>query len=307
MRALIAASVKRTPDLIFLDVSLEGSDAIEAIRGLGERRFRGAVQLISGRDMQVLENIQRIGERHGLKLDEVLRRRSLELFYQPKIDLRTKRLVGVEALVRERHPDHGIVSPGAFLAGAGEASLWALTEQVVAMAFRDWPDFAAAGFPVKMAVNMPVSSLTNLALPALIREHRPRSAAWPGLIVEVTEHEVVRDVALAHEIATQLCLYDVALAIDDFGTGYSTLARLRQLPFAELKLDGSFVVNCASDPTNSRLCQTVIDLAHRFGCLGVAECVENAADFEALHRMGCDIGQGFYFAPRCPRLASWLS
>ena len=152
-----------------------------------------------------------------------------------------------------------------------------------------------------MAVNMPMSSLTNLALPALIREHRPRSAAWPGLIVEVAEDEVVRDVALAHEIATQLCLYDVALAIDDFGTGYSTLARLRQLPFAELKLDGSFVVNCASDPTNSRLCQTVIDLAHRFGCLGVAECVENAADFEALHRMGCDIGQGFYFAPPMPK------
>lgn len=351
--SLIAALASHDPSLIFLDVSLAGSDAIEAIRALGERRFRGAVQLVSGRDIQVLTSVQRIGERHGLRmlppiekpfhpdkirsiiqeeilsgtcqepgqpkqpragsnssrlqvqvkvtLDEVLRRRSLELFYQPKIDLRTKRLVGVEALVRGRHPDHGILLPGAFLAGAGEAILWALTEQVVAMALRDWPEFEVLGFPVKIAINMPVSSLTNLALPALIREHRPQSAAWRGLIIEVTEDEVMRDVDLAHEIATQLRLYDVELAIDDFGTGYSTLARLRHLPFAELKLDGSFVVNCASDPTNSRLCQTVIDLAHRFGCLGVAECVESASDFEALHRMGCDIGQGYYFAPPMPK------
>jgi EAL domain-containing protein (putative c-di-GMP-specific phosphodiesterase class I) len=146
-----------------------------------------------------------------------------------------------------------------------------------------------------------VGALTNLHIPTLIREHRPKSEKWPGLILEVTEGEVVKDVALVHEIATQLRIYGVTFAIDDFGEGFSSFARLRELPFAELKLDRSFVKNCATDARNAGICQAVIDLAHHFGAVAVAEGLENAADLQAVHRMGCDLGQGFFVARPMPK------
>jgi EAL domain-containing protein (putative c-di-GMP-specific phosphodiesterase class I) len=134
----------------------------------------------------------------------------------------------------------------------------------------------------------------------MVRENRPKSDRWPGLILEVTEDQVVRDISLAHEIATQLKIYDIVLAIDDFGTGYSHLARLRELPFGELKLDRNLVANCGDDSTSAALCQTSIDLAHRFGSIAVAEGIEKNSELETLLRMRCDLGQGFLFAPPLP-------
>jgi EAL domain-containing protein (putative c-di-GMP-specific phosphodiesterase class I) len=120
------------------------------------------------------------------------------------------------------------------------------------------------------------------------------------LILEVTEGEVAQNVDLAHEIATQLQIYGIKLAIDDFGEGYSSFARLRELTFAELKLDASFVKNCSHDPANAGICQAVIKLAHNFGAVAVAEGLENPADILAVQQMGCDIGQGFAFARPMP-------
>jgi EAL domain-containing protein (putative c-di-GMP-specific phosphodiesterase class I) len=121
------------------------------------------------------------------------------------------------------------------------------------------------------------------------------------LIVEVTEDQIVRDIALANEIAKQLKIAGVSVAIDDFGGGYSSFASLRELPFAELKLDGAFVKNCATDGENGAICQTAIDLAHRFGSKAVAEGIENLADLQALQVMRCDFGQGILLAPPMPR------
>jgi EAL domain-containing protein (putative c-di-GMP-specific phosphodiesterase class I) len=156
------------------------------------------------------------------------------------------------------------------------------------------------GFNMKFAVNASIASLTDLNLPDLIRQNKPAGANWPGLILEVTEGEVAKDVGLAHEIATQLSIYGISLAIDDFGEGYSSFARLRELPFAELKLDASFVKNCGQDPKNAAICQAVIDLAHSFGAIAVAEGLETAADVQAVQKMGCDLGQGFVFARPMP-------
>jgi EAL domain-containing protein (putative c-di-GMP-specific phosphodiesterase class I) len=117
----------------------------------------------------------------------------------------------------------------------------------------------------------------------------------------VTEDQVIRDIATAHEIATQLRIYNIALAIDDFGRGYSSLARLKELPFAELKLDQSFVGDCGIDPTNAALCSMAVELAHRFGSLAVAEGIEKQSDLVAIAGAGCDIGQGFIFAHAMPK------
>ena len=329
----VAALDKGLPSIIFLDVALKKSDAIDVIRGLGERSYRGIVQLMSGSNVGLLEDVRRIGARHGLTmrppltkpfraesirhiireanladspaavvgLEEALAKGWLELWYQPKVDLRTKTLCGAEGLVRCRHPVQGILSPASFLPGALESSQAALTEHVIATALRDWDDFAATGVQLHTAVNTSIGALANLSLPALIREHRSNSPDWPGLIREVTESEVIKDGALMHEIATQLRIYGISFAIDDFGEGFSSFARLRDLPFAELKLDQSFVKGCGTDERNAGICQTIISLAHNFGALAVAEGIENAADLQAVHRMECDIGQGFLLGRPMPK------
>ena len=106
---------------------------------------------------------------------------------------------------------------------------------------------------------------------------------------------------LAQEVADRLRISGIKIAIDDFGAGYSSFSSLRELPFVELKLDSSFVKNCATDATNAAICQTAVDLAHRFGSAAVAEGIENAANLQALMVMGCDFGQGVLIAPPMPQ------
>jgi EAL domain-containing protein (putative c-di-GMP-specific phosphodiesterase class I)/FixJ family two-component response regulator len=336
------------PAILFLDVSLEGSDAIDVIRGLGDAGFRGTVQLVSGKDAVTLEEVKRVGERHSLAMlpplrkpfrleaartivreflarpvqkvepaavktkqaessvdrvdcEAMLRKNWLEVWYQPKIDLKEMRFAGAEGLVRCRHPEKGIVPPASFLPYADENSLIRLTEMVLRTALADWVKFAQIGFPFRLAINVPVNVLVKLPIHALVRELKPKSENWPGIILEITEDQVIRDIPLVHEIATQLRIHDIVLAIDDFGTGYSHLARLKELPFAELKLDRSMVTNCGEDKNNSSLCQAAIDLAHRFGTKAVAEGIESVTDLKALRQMGCDTGQGFLFAKPMPR------
>lgn len=327
------------PRLVFIDISLEGSDAIDVIRQLSLADYKGLVQLISGRKRDLLEEIEIIGRRHGLdmlpsltkpfrleairasgdragldrgapveraaqvkvSLAEALDRGWMELWYQPKIDLRTKQFSGAECLSRVRHPVHGVLAPASFLPGAPEVDLLALTEWALITANRDWRRFNAADLSIKQAVNLPVSALIKSPIVEILREERPRDANWRGIILEVTEDEIIRDIAWVHEVATQLRIYGAELAVDDFGAGYSSLARLKALPFCEIKLDQSFVANCAVDAHNKALCQMVIDLAHRFNSLAVAEGVETSEDVRALRDMGCDLAQGYVFAKPMPR------
>lgn len=344
----LAALETTKPSLLFLDVSLEGSDAIDVIRGLGEAGFRGAVQLMSGKDPVTLSEVKLVGERHNLvmlpalqkpfrleavrrivrehlenprqiaeasgkqsasadistsrvDLEAMLRKNWLEVWYQPKIDLRKMKFAGAEGLVRCRHPEKGIIPPAAFLPYATENDMVRVTELVLRAALADWEKFAQIGFPFKLAVNVPVNVLLKLPIHTIVREHKPKNQNWPGMILEVTEDQVVKDTALVHEIATQLRIHNILIAIDDFGTGYSHLSRLKELPFAELKLDRSLVMNCGEDKHNASLCQAAIELAHRFGTLAVAEGIETASELKALVGMNCDIGQGYLFAKPATR------
>jgi EAL domain-containing protein (putative c-di-GMP-specific phosphodiesterase class I)/CheY-like chemotaxis protein len=336
------------PDIIFLDIALDRSDAIDVIRALATRKYRGAVQLVSGRDRILLDQVKRVGEQHGLtmlpplqkpfraaqlqalvqnyfaqmlgrdanaaapdaiaddfglaiSLGEVLHNGWLQFYYQPKMDLQRKCIVGAEVLARCRHPDRGMIPPGSFLPDADEESLRKLSHLGLTAALENWGNFARAGFPLKLAVNVTVNDLMKLPFHALVRELRPSDARWPGLILELTEDQAVRDIALTQEIATQLRIYDIVLALDDFGSGYSHLARLKELPFAEVKLDRNLVADCGEDSHNASLCETAIDLAHHFGATVVAEGIEKRSELQALTAMGCDVGQGFLFAPPMPQ------
>ncbi len=231
-----------------------------------------------------------------ITLGDVLRRGWFELWYQPKIDLRSKRLVGAEALARARRPDGSLVSPGLFLPGAKEDDMLALTERVILTALRDFEDYAAQGASVKLSVNVPASAFVKLPIVQMLREERPAAANWPGLILEVTEDEVMHDLKIANEVADELRAFRCSLALDDFGAGYSSLARLRQLPFSELKIDRSYVTDCHLDKVNAGLCETIVELAKRFELKTVAEGIETTHESHKLQGIGCDIGQGFLFA-----------
>jgi EAL domain-containing protein (putative c-di-GMP-specific phosphodiesterase class I) len=229
-------------------------------------------------------------------LVDVLANDWFELWYQPKIELRTMRLYGAEALVRARHPQRGVLPPGVFLPGAGEAEMLEMTERVIVTALHDWNDFAANGFAPKIAVNVPVSALVNLPISTMVREERPRAENWPGLILEVTEDEIIRDLKLANDAAEKLSASRCSLALDDFGAGYSSIARLKQLPFSELKIDRAYVINCHSDRVNGGLCEVFVELAKRFGLKTVAEGIESVHESHKLQALGCDVGQGYLYA-----------
>jgi EAL domain-containing protein (putative c-di-GMP-specific phosphodiesterase class I) len=237
----------------------------------------------------------------AVKIDEALSNGWVEIWYQPKIDLKRKCLAGAEALARIRHPSLGVLLPGSFLPAGDEDEIAALTEHALIATLHNWSDFDEAGVNLHLAINVPVGALFKLAIPALVREHRPAAERWPGLILEIAEDQIVREISAAHAVAGQLRASGITIAIDDFGAGYSSFSSLRELPFAELKLDRSFVKNCATDATNAAICQTAVDLAHRFDSAAVAEGIEKADDLQALTVMGCDFGQGVLMAPPMPK------
>jgi EAL domain-containing protein (putative c-di-GMP-specific phosphodiesterase class I) len=236
-----------------------------------------------------------------VSIDDALSHGWLDVWYQPKIDLRRKCLAGAEALVRLDHPQAGLLWPEDYLGALDESDQLKLTEYSLVACLRDWTVFADAGFELRLSVNVPATLLPKIPVVSLLVQHRPQSEKWPGLIFELTEDQIVRDLAAIRKIAKELKSSGVVLAIDEFGAGYSSLSSLRDLPFAELKLDASFVKNCAADVTNAAICQTAIDLAHRFGSVVVAEGINTIADLQALIVMGCDLGQGMLVAAPLPK------
>jgi EAL domain-containing protein (putative c-di-GMP-specific phosphodiesterase class I)/ActR/RegA family two-component response regulator len=229
-------------------------------------------------------------------LEEARRNGWLELWYQPKIDLKTLSVCGAEALLRARHPRYGIVQPANLLPPAGDPSYHGLSRFVIRRAMIDWAGFASSQLALKLAINVPASVVLAPEFIGTLRELLPQDAKFPGLIVEITEDEVIRDAALIREIATQLKLYKAWISIDDFGAAYSSLSRLLELPCAELKIDRSFVSGCATDELKRTLCKTVVDLGHRFKASVCAEGVETADELRCMVDLGCDTAQGFLFA-----------
>jgi EAL domain-containing protein (putative c-di-GMP-specific phosphodiesterase class I) len=333
-QAVRPALARRQPKLVFLNIALESADAIECVIGLGRANFGGAVQLMSNRGSAVLAHVKSIGEQHHLRmmpvlkkpfetgmvlkilqelklgeppavagridLDEALDKNWIEFWYQPKIDLRKKQLVGVEAFARARHPHNGVLMPSAFMPGATEPGLIKLSEQALDQALRASLNFSKLGVNLRLAVNIPINALVKVPVAEIVQSHRAKFEKWPGVIIDITEEQIVSDLPLAAEMTKKLAPLDVKLAVDDFGRGYSSLARLKELPFAELKLDRAFVTDCGSDKVNAPLCKTVIDLAHNFGSIAVAVGIEKASDALALVSMGCDYGQGFLLGQPMP-------
>ncbi len=228
-----------------------------------------------------------------------IERGELFLHYQPQLDLTSQRIVGLEALVRWRHPEMGLIPPLKFIPVAEDTGqIEAIGAWVLEEALRQVALWRAAGHAgLCMAVNLSAHQLRGDGFPeqvaqALHRHGLPGSA----LELEITESVAMRDPARTAALLRQLRHFGVALAIDDFGTGYSSLAYLKQLPLSCLKLDRSFVMDIENDANDAAICTATIQMAHSLGLGVVAEGVETATQLEFLRRLGCDTVQGYFIA-----------
>jgi EAL domain-containing protein (putative c-di-GMP-specific phosphodiesterase class I)/GGDEF domain-containing protein len=239
-----------------------------------------------------------------------LERRDLLLHYQPKVCLRSGVVCGVEALMRWNHHERGLIGPAVFIARAEQSTLiHALTAFALEQGLQQAVQWQAMGIDMPVAVNI---SLRNLAQPNFARQildTLERCGAPPRLLeLEITESSLMADVNRTIADLQLLARYGIKIAIDDFGTGYSSLAYVQRLPVSHLKIDRSFVSGLLDNPDSLHIVETVVSLARKIGISTIAEGVEDAAVYERLQGLGCDMAQGYHIARPMPadQLPGWL-
>lgn len=245
------------------------------------------------------------------ELASALANRELLLHFQPQVDIRTQHVHAVEALARWNHPVHGLLAPWKFIPLAEQTGhIAALTDQVLVQAFRHLADWRKRGLNLQMSVNVPMQCFDNLPfVEFLATSAENESISLDSLTLEVTESQLISNLARSLEVLARLRIKRVCLAIDDFGTGYSSMQQLQQLPVQELKLDRGFVSGATHDPRTRAILETSIQLAKRLGLRTVAEGVETEEELELVKNLGCDLAQGYYFAPplAADALEAWIA
>ena len=232
------------------------------------------------------------------ELRRAIEHEELSLAFQPKIDVHTGEVAGVEALVRWQHPERGAVPPTHFIPFAEQTGfIKSITRWVIEAAVEQCGRWIALGMPLKLAVNISAQDLLDPRMPdailAVLERHRVPTRLF-GL--EVTESGVMQDPATAIGVLKRLRALGIDIAIDDFGTGYSSLAYVKQLEVTELKIDRSFVRNIVQDPKDRAIVLSTIELAHNLELTVVAEGVEDEASVDVLRKLGCDLIQGFVYS-----------
>jgi EAL domain-containing protein (putative c-di-GMP-specific phosphodiesterase class I) len=321
----------RAPDIVFLDVAADSTPTVDALFVLAAASYAGVVQLV-GDGASAMDALLHTGKRLGLQMRPVLVRpfteavvaellvaeglrathlgqptvdlyRALqngwvEFWYQPKIELRTRNIVGIEALARVRQPNRGVLSPGSFLTGANDKALVWLSEEALISGLETSEEITRMGAKLQLAVNVSAKALLSSQL--IIREHQSKTGTWPSLLLDVAEDEVAANIPQAVDVMGSLAPYGIKLAIDDYRGEALSVAQLRKLGCAELKLSKRFVAGCDADKTKAALCEQMVHLAHSIGSTAVAIGIERGAEVQALRNVGCDVGQGFLFGQPMP-------
>jgi diguanylate cyclase len=231
------------------------------------------------------------------ELRQAVDNRDLDLVYQPKVDLRTGRIVGVEALLRWPHPELGVLRPDEFMSLVRQYGLMRpVTDLVVDKALDDAARWVSMGVGTSVAVNVFAPFLRDAKLPdALHSALQKRDLPADLLTIEITEDLMLNDVGRVTAVLHRLREHGIRVAIDDFGSGYSALSYLRDLPIDEVKLDREFIASVTEDARAAAVVRAVIDLTRDLLVTVVAEGVEDAETAAWLRDHGCDIGQGYYF------------
>lgn len=322
------------PTVILLDLKIPGSDGIQLLRLLAADNCPAHVVLSSGADAKVLDSAMLLGRERGLTMGAVLQKPirvenlrvrltglkrlpklelsadltraiaadQLFLEFQPKLDSRSARITAVEALVRWHHPSHGIVPPDQFIGLAEEMGLISrLTDWVVTAAAVQTARWRADQLDLEIAVNISARDIEDLNFPDRMEQRCWDEGLDPAyMTLELTETSAMREAVQMMDVLTRLRLKGFKLSIDDFGTGYSSLVQLQKMPFSELKIDKSFVMQMMSNHGCKVIVEIVVDLAHKLGLTAVAEGVEDAAALSRLTELGCDSAQGYHVSRPVP-------
>jgi EAL domain-containing protein (putative c-di-GMP-specific phosphodiesterase class I)/ActR/RegA family two-component response regulator len=336
--------------VIVCDLSMPEMDGIAFLQALNEIPFRGSVILLSVASAREMHSVQRLLSGSGftilgtltkpaardvlrglletwsplpkallavpfachsaLDLRAANRGQQWLLHYQPQVDLRTGALAGIEALIRWRHPQHGLVNPGSFIAAAEKCgAIHAMTEWVVRNALvqqRVWRD---AGLSVRMSINISVDVLHTAASFARLNALVGHASVMPKTVTfELTERRLMTHSSLALANLVRLHLQHFSLSIDDFGIGHSSLGQLRDVPFDELKVDRGFVTCARENRIVRPILEGSLEIARRMRMTSVAEGVETEDDWRLVRELGCDRAQGYFIGrPMHPEVFwDWL-
>lgn len=226
-----------------------------------------------------------------------------EMYYQPQIDMSSKQLIGVEALIRWNHPQKGLIGPDKFIPLAEEIGLMiSLGEWIIENVCLQLKTWKTQGFkPIKVAINLSAQQFTDKDLVSMISREIKKYDLAPELIqVEITESMMLQDIEQVIKILKDLKAAGISIAIDDFGTGYSSLEYLKRLPIDKLKIDKSFINSVLHDPDDASIVQAVIALGHNMNMQIIAEGVENELQANFLQDKKCDFAQGYLYSKAVP-------
>jgi EAL domain-containing protein (putative c-di-GMP-specific phosphodiesterase class I) len=331
---LVNAMSRATPDMIFLDVTTEGTDAVETLHALSQCAYPGILQLMSRPGVMMVEPLRQLARLQSLQvvaplakpleiatvkgllrdlrptisqaqlpqfnLEEAIKHGWVQFWYQPKISLRHKTLVGMETFVRVFHPHKGLVPPATVLRNAEERALTALAHHALNETASASARLSDLGLNPTIAVNVTLNALKILPIARIFRDHMAKTSRQPNWIFDVSEEDIAGNQATLKELDAVFRSVGIRLAVDNFTGKLLPRSALRELPIAEIKLSRATVAHCDSRPDNAAHCKTLIDLAHELQNIAVAIGVETVAQSLALQKLGCDVGQGFLFGHPLP-------